>query len=277
MELMTASDLGVLADAPAGDRIPYGSDALQYGEWSLPAGSGPHPVIVNVHGGCWLAEFDISHTRAQARALMEAGFAVWNVEYRRVGNAGGGWPGTFLDVACAADHVRVLARDHAIDLSRVIAMGHSAGGHLALWLASRSRIPRNSVLHNEDPLRLCGVVALAPATGLPVLHARGAFDHVVDRLMGGSPDEHPDRYNAAMPTRLLPLGLRQRLIVGRHDADWREFSTDYLACAREASDAEVDLRVLDDAGHFEVINPAANAWRTVLDTVGELTGGPAQR
>jgi acetyl esterase/lipase len=273
---MTAADLGVLAEAPAGERIAYGPDAVQFGELSLPTGPGLHPVVVNVHGGVWLAEYDLQHTRAQARALMQAGFAVWNIEYRRVGNAGGGWPGTFVDVARATDHVRTLAQSFPLDLSRVVAMGHSAGGHLALWLGARTRVPASSEIHVADPLALRGVIALAPATGLTTLQARGAYDGVVDRLMGGSPSERSERYDAAMPSRLLPLGLPQRVIVGKQDADWGEFSADYVACARQAGDRQVDLQVLDDTGHFEVINPASRSWPFVLAAAVELTKSPTR-
>jgi acetyl esterase/lipase len=270
--LMTATDLGVLADAPPGERIAYGPDPLQFGELSVPPGAGPHPIVVNVHGGVWLAEYDLAHTRAQAQALVRAGYAVWNIEYRRVGDGGGGWPGTFLDVAHAADFVRELgARRRALDLGRTVAMGHSAGGHLALWLAARPRVPRSSAIHSADPLPFRGVVALAPASGLTTLQSRGAYDRVVDRLMGGSPDLYPERYAAAMPSRLLPLGVPQKLIVGRHDSDWGEFSAEYREAARAAGDQQVDLRTLDDAGHFEVINPASTAWPAVLSAVRELT------
>jgi acetyl esterase/lipase len=273
MQLMTAADLGPLAAAPAGLRVAYGTDPLQFGELSLPPGAGPHPVVVNVHGGVWLAEYDLSHTRAQAQALKQAGYAVWNVEYRRVGNAGGGWPGTFLDVGTATDYVRRLAPEHPLDLARVVAMGHSAGGHLALWLGARHRIAHGSDIHTNDPLALRGVVALAPAIDLALLHARGSHDHVVERLIGGSPTARPERYDAAMPSRLLPLGLPQHLVTGRHDADWGEFSQTYLASARERRDEQVDLRIVEDAGHFELINPATRPWQDVLQALRELIPG----
>src|SRR5690606_16527482 len=140
-------------------------------------------------------------------------FAVWNIEYRRVGNPGGGWPGTFLDVAAAADYVRELAREHPLDPSRVAAGGHSAGGHLALWLAARRRLPASCPLHRPDPLPLKGVVALAPATDLETLHRLGIRDGVVDQLVGGPPVQFPERYDWVMPSRLMPLGVRQYLLV----------------------------------------------------------------
>src|SRR5262245_6784070 len=132
---MTSADLGPLCTA-AGERISYGTDPLQFGELTLPAGQGPHPLVINVHGGVWLAAYSIDHTHAMARALADSGFAVWNLEYRRVGHEGGGWPGTFLDVSHGVEHARALASSRPIDLARVCLMGHSAGGHLALWLGA---------------------------------------------------------------------------------------------------------------------------------------------
>jgi acetyl esterase/lipase len=263
--LMTADDLGPLGDAPAGIRIAYGDDACQFGELSLPSGPGPHPLVINVHGGVWLAQYDLGHSRALAQALVASGLAVWNIEYRRVGNDGGGWPGTFLDVGRAADHVRELAKRHPVSLARVIAMGHSAGGHLALWLGARSRLPSDSTLRVPDPVALRGIVALAPATDLPLLHQRQAYDRVVDRLMGGSPVSHPERYDSAMPQRHAPLGVWQYLVVGRHDHAWGEFAVTYAREVRSAGDTRIDLLVAEDAGHFELISPGSSAWPLVVE------------
>ena len=134
-QLMTSNDLDHLVAPPAEARISYGDDALQFGELRLPDGPGPHPVAIVIHGGCWLGEFDLTHIGTLAEALNEEGIAAWVIEYRRIGNPGGGWPGTFEDVARGADHLRKIAKEHPLDLDRVIAVGHSAGGHLALWLA----------------------------------------------------------------------------------------------------------------------------------------------
>src|SRR5215471_13646928 len=151
------------AEVPAGARrIAYGTDALQFGELRVPATKGPHPVAIVIHGGCWLTKIPgldaravaVDNMRPMAAALADAGIAAWNIEYRRLGNPGGGWPGTFQDVARAADFVRALARENQLDPRRVIAIGHSSGGHLAMWLAARPKLTKTSALYMKDPLRL---------------------------------------------------------------------------------------------------------------------------
>lgn len=261
---MTSDDLGPLCAAPAGTRIAYGPDEFQFGELDLPAGAGPYPVLVNVHGGVWLAQYGIDHSRAQAQALAASGFAVWNVEYRRVGNRGGGWPGTFLDVGRAADFVRVLAARYPLDRTRIVLMGHSAGGLLALWLAARARLPAASPLHVGDPIAVRGVVALAPACDLPALHAQGVHGGVVDALLGGSPAQVPERYDWITPARLIPIGVRQHVIVGHYDAQWRAHGEAYAAAARARDDGDVQLSVAGRAGHFELITPGSTSWPLVV-------------
>ena len=125
-------------DSPPADvRIPYGDGEFQFGDLRLPEGPGPYAVAILIRGECFLSMYNIEHNVRFAEALTESGIAVWNLEYRRVGNEGGGWPGTFEDIAHGADHLRVLAKEYPIDLERVISIGHSAGGHLALWVAAR--------------------------------------------------------------------------------------------------------------------------------------------
>jgi acetyl esterase/lipase len=140
---------------PATERIPYGPDPLQFGDLRLPEGPGPHPVVVVVHGGFWRARWDLEHIGHACAALTrEAGVATWCIEYRRIGNEGGGWPGTFLDVGAATDFLREIAKTHSLDLDRVVTIGHSAGGHLAVWLAARQHIPKDDSLHTDLPLPL---------------------------------------------------------------------------------------------------------------------------
>ena len=161
---MTAGDALALPRPEPTARLAYGPQLLQFGELRVPDGDGPHPVAVVIHGGCWLAEYDLGYMSALADGLTRDGVATWSIEYRRVGDDGGGWPGTFLDVAAAADSLVYLARDYDLDLDRVVAVGHSAGGHLALWLAARHRLQSDDPLRGRSPLRLSGVVALA---GIP--------------------------------------------------------------------------------------------------------------
>lgn len=254
-------------------RIQYGDDALQFGELRLPAGRGPHPVAVVLHGGCWRAKYDVSHTRSFSDALRREGFATWSLEYRRVGNEGGGWPGTFLDVAAGADHLRKLASSHSLDLARVVAVGHSAGGHLALSLAARHGLDRDSEIRGaSDPLPLAGVVSLAGVTDLRRALREKVCDTMAAELVGGSPEDVASRYAEASPIERLPLGLPQRLVTGSlDDVVPPAFGDDYAAKARSMGDDAIHTGV-EGAGHFEVIAPATAAFRVVLEALRELAG-----
>jgi acetyl esterase/lipase len=254
-------------------RIPYGEDAAQFGELRLPKGPGPHPVAMVIHGGCWRARYDIAHTRSFSDALRREGFATWSLEYRRVGNEGGGWPGTFLDVARGADHLRNLASSQALDLARVVAVGHSAGGHLALWLAARPRLDAGSEIRGAaEPLPLAGVVSLAGVTDLRRAVRERVCDTMAAELLGGHPQEVADRYAEASPFERLPLGLRQRLVTGAlDDVVPPAFGDDYAAKARREGDDATHLRV-EGAGHFEVIAPSTPAFRVVVKAIRSLLG-----
>ncbi len=139
------ADVDALPSKPADTKIPYGADPQQFGELRLPKGSGPFPVAVVIHGGCWVSNFaTLQNTAALSDALRDAGIATWNIEYRRADNPGGGWPGTFADVADATDKLREIAKAHPLDLSRVVTVGHSAGAHLALWAAARPKMRRTA-------------------------------------------------------------------------------------------------------------------------------------
>lgn len=272
---LTVQDVLAWPTVPADHRVPYGNDPLQFGELRLPKGSGLHPVAIIIHGGCWLSRYDLNHIGSLCAALSRAGIATWSLEYRRVGNSGGGWPGTFEDVARGADHLRALARTHPLDLRRVVAVGHSAGGHLALWLAARHRLPKNSELYTAVPLRLRGVVSLAGVTDLR--RFRPGCNNAVPQLLGGDPDVVPARYEQSSPIELLPIGVPQRLIHGHHDRIVTlDLVRDYEAAALKKGD-DVKLIGLADAGHFELIAPQSAAWSTVQDAVVSLVGVEGRR
>ncbi|MGP7795199.1 alpha/beta hydrolase [Sphingomonas sp. CLY1604] len=239
----------------------YGDAPLQRVDLWCPAGAGPHPVVVMVHGGCW--QSDIADRRLMdwvAADLRDHGIAVWNIDYRGVDRTGGGYPGTFCDVAAAADALRLHGA--GLDLTRIVAVGHSAGGHLALWLAARPRLPVDSPLRADDPLPIAHVVSLG---GLPDLEAvaaspdNGCGTEVIARLVDpGRADPFAD---TSVP-RLSPLGVPQDLVNGREDriVPYR-FATDHVARATAAGDA-ARLHTVADTGHVELIAPETPAWAT---------------
>ena len=264
---------------PGTRRIAYGSDPLEFGELRVPAGKGPHPVVVIVHGGCWSAKLGNLDDRVVslellhplAAAFAEMGIATWNLEYRRLGNTGGGCPGTFDDVARGADHLQKIAGEAGLDLNRVVAMGHSSGGHLAMWLAARSKLPRTSELYARNPLRLKGVVDL---DGPPDLKATLPMQvpvcgaPVIVNLMGGTPEEQPQRYREASPAEMLPLGVRQEFLAGRMFAAQ---APAYEEAAKRAGDT-VHTIVMPQAGHFVFLDPGSAAWPEVVKSTRALLG-----
>jgi acetyl esterase/lipase len=267
---MRAADLAGLPQPPADRVVAYGEAPQHVAELRRPRGAGPHPVAILIHGGCWQARWSLDHVRALAAALARDGVATWSLEYRRVGDPGGGWPGTLADVARGADHLRVVAEAERLDLARVVAVGHSAGGQLALWLGGRPRLSRGSPLWSDAPLKLRGVVSLAGVTDLRAAAAARVCDEAVPQLLGGPPAAHEDRVRDASPIELLPLGVPQRLVCGARDTLVpNELSTRYAEAARQAGD-RVSMEVVAEAGHFELVDPASGAWPAVRQAVAEL-------
>jgi acetyl esterase/lipase len=267
-------DVDRLPSKPADARVWYGANPLQFGDLRLPNGRGPFPLVVVIHGGCWVASIaTLQNSAALADGLRDAGLATWNIEYRRLGDDGAGWPGTFEDVAAAADYARTLAKTYPIDLSRVVTTGHSAGAPLALWLAARARLPASSPLRGSDPIGIKGVAALGGPGDLADF-ARYDADicgtRVIERLLGGARQSVPDRYAQVSPIELLPLRARQLFIVGADDPVMPAGSRDaYVAAARKAGD-RADVVVIPGAGHFEVIAPTAAAFAIVRNKIIEL-------
>jgi acetyl esterase/lipase len=214
MPILTVADYLQLPSIAATARYAYGPDPEQFGDLYLPDTGDNHPLIVLIHGGCWRAQYGLAQLGRFCETFAALGVAVWSLEYRRLGN-GGGWPHTFLDVAAGADYVRVLANQHALDLDRVVAVGHSAGGHLALWLATRHSLPTNSPLATPKPLPLRGVVALAGIPDLVDAEQRNLCrDAVTSRqfTLGHSPTSdhrHVGRVGAGCPQHRLCRGSAQ--------------------------------------------------------------------
>lgn len=258
-------------------RLPYGSLPLQFGDLWLPKPAPNHPIsrfplIVFIHGGWWQSAYDLGYAGFLCEAMRALGVAVWSLEYRRVGNPGGGWPGTMQDVAAGMDHVVMLASAYPIDLHRVIAAGHSAGGHLAFWLAGRHHIPHTSPLAEPQPnLGLRGVVGLAGAVDLRLtieltnfFSFRNGAPSVRD-LMGGDPKQYPERYAAADPGQLLPLGVPQMLVQGTDDDQIPpQLPARWADNARRQGD-HVDLRIIPGADHFDIVDPESSTWHVTRD------------
>jgi acetyl esterase/lipase len=256
---------------PPGMRIAYGPGPDQFGDLRIPTGPGPHPVVVVVHGGWWRSVVDLTYAGHMAEALTADGYATWNIEYRRIGQPGGGFPGTLEDVIAAVDALRSLATGYDLDLNRIVVTGHSAGGHIAAWLAARASRPE---LGGFDPIpRLAGAVPVAGVLDLDrTSELRVSRDGIVPvhELLGGAFDAVPERYALASPSRLLPVGIP--VVVLHGDADESvplELSQRYVERARAAGDP-VRLIVLDGVDHLEPFDPGTPPGRAVRSAVAGL-------
>ena len=240
-------------------RTSYGPRRRQRGVWWVPDAPAPLPVVVLLHGGYWRRGFDHHLEDATAVALVDRGYAVWNVDYRP-GTAR--WPATLTDAALALDAV---ADQPGLDATRVAVAGHSAGGHLALWLVSRDRLPVGTV--GADPVvHPVLAVAQAPVADLVAGARDGLGGGAVTALIGGPPEQHPSRYAVASPQALLPLAAA-RVVLVHGDADEvvpLSQSQGYAA----ASGAE--LVILAGVGHFEHLDPRSSAGLALLAALADL-------
>lgn len=250
-------------------RLTYGEDAFQFGDLFVPETAEPHPIVLLLHGGFWRVPYGLDELRGLAENLASLGIAAWNIEYRRVGNPHGGWPTTLLDVAQATDYLTTIRSSYALDLQRGVIVGHSAGGHLALWAAARHRLPSTSALAASQPARLPlrAAISLAGTVDLEHTWHLQSGGGATAAFLGGSPADYPERYASASPARLLPLGVPQLLLHGTQDQLLPlEVSQAYASKAMAAGD-EVQLLEIPGADHFALIDPHSTAWAVAVQEI----------
>lgn len=256
----TSSAAGSSAAGVAPERITYGDDPSQFGDLWAPVGEGPFPVLVLIHGGFWRASFDLTLMDDLAMDAVSRRWAVWNIEYRRVGQDGGGWPGTFADVAAAIDHLATVVDGGAVplDLDRVAVAGHSAGGHLAAWAATRPSLPGGAP-GAAPRIRPVAVISQAGVLDLVAAADEGIGASSTVDLMGATPSAEPDRYALGSPIERVPTGVPIRCVHGRQDDIVPiDQSERYVA----AAEAQRDPAVLApfDGTHFDVLDPGHESW-----------------
>jgi acetyl esterase/lipase len=259
---MRPDDVAALPAPPPDLISSYGDDPLQFGELRLPGGSGPFPVVVVIHGGCWTKGFaTVDYTDALAAEITGLGYATWNIEYRQLGDPGAGWPGTFRDWSDAVDHLRELAESQPLSLQQVVVIGHSAGAHAALWLGSRANLHDVEYLTGESPLRPQAVIAI---DGIADLRARIGVDAeicgkpVLVPLLGGTPGEVPERFAMASPIESLPFGVHQYLVASKNMTP--DMASAYADLARAGGD-EVEVLQVVGGGHHDIMAPTTDVWK----------------
>jgi acetyl esterase/lipase len=245
-------------DPPEADlRVQYGSDPLQFGDVYLSSGAKPSPLVMNIHGGFWRAAYGLEHAGNFCAGLAKAGFAVVNVEYRRAGNLGGGWPGTIEDVRAACRYILKHAHEFGGDPQRLLVTGHSAGGQLALCVAA-----------SESAVR--GVVPLAGVLDLERAYELHLSNDAVVEFLGGTPEQVPEHYCAASRTH-LEIQARQLVITGTNDDTVPpEFSRDYFR-AKKLAGEDVELVEIAGADHYDMIDPRSSAFATIVEALRKLS------
>lgn len=264
--------------------IAYGDYPTSFGELKIPSGSGPFPIAILIHGGCWRSDTgSTARYRPVANDLAGHGVATWNIEYRRVGHEGGGWPGTFLDLGSAVDYLATISNSHSLNLDRVVALGHSSGGHFAAWLASRPLLPESSKIRGEPKVHLSGVVMSDAFIDPKVIDSHGETGDIycrgplLERLMGGTPETEPEQLRQISPIEWLAWGIPQEYVVSslrypvtppRPLAGGRTtmIMPDYPELARNAGD-DINVVVIPEAGHFDFLEPGDKSYNEVIAAV----------
>ena len=272
---MSLADYLALSGPAPSATFAYGGAPSQFAELFRPAGAGPFPVVVLVHGGCWTIEYGgITQMRNVAGALAAQGIAVWNVEYRRVDEAGGGYPGTYQDINAALDKLAAEAPRHQLDTSRIVAMGHSAGGQLVQWIAGRSKIGAASPLYHPNPVPVRQVISLG---GLADLRNEKALiaascGRSTAQLAGEPSAARPDVFADTSAAELMPNGSRTWLVTGALDTiSPPRAAHDYARRARAAGD-HAEVIILPGASHYDEIAASSPAWKLVLPLIRQALG-----
>ena len=273
-------DLLDRAKPQASTRVPYAKGDLHYADLWLPAGKGPFPVVLMVHGGCWQTDIaDLSIMNWAADDLAKRGIAVWNIEYRGIDRPGGGYPGTYQDVAAAADGLRRVAPLFRLKADRVVVVGHSAGGHLGLWLAARPSLPKYSPLRSERPLPVAAVISLG---GLPDLEREQAVANhpcgaAAKAMSGPKTERRPDPFRDTSPPAMAPFAARQFLISGGVD----DIAPPSVAASYARRLAQKGIRptvvTIADEGHVELIAPGSAAWAQTVTIIEDELGVTAKK
>lgn len=268
-------ELAARSFPPAAVRLDYGAGPHRFGELRLPPGEGPFPVAVVVHGGCWLSMAGLDYMVPLAEALNRLGWATWSLEFRRIDQPGGAWPGILEDVAAGADALREVAGRYPLDLSRVVSVGHSSGGHLALWLAARRNLPADPIggarLRGSDPLAVAGTVGLAPIADLQDYRQYSRCgDTIVEDFLGG--ELNPDRLALSDPASLAPLRVPQLILLGSEDPIVPPAHGRAYGRAAEAAGDAPEVITVQEAGHFELVAPWTEGWREVGQRLASFLG-----
>jgi acetyl esterase/lipase len=255
---MATDDILTLPPPPADARVAYGTDRNQFGDLRLPKTKGLFPVVMNIHGGYWRAKYDLAHAGHPCAALTAKGLATWNVEYRRVGNAGGGWPGTFEDIRASYRFLSQVAKRYNLDLARSVVMGHSAGGQLALCLAGHEPSAKH-------------VISLAGVVDLRQAWEQHLSDDAVVEFLGGKPKDVPEHYREADPMQLSIRAIQWLIHGAADDTVPPYFSRNYSEQKKKRGE-DVHYLEISTAGHFQLIDPRSNAWPKVENTVLHMLG-----
>lgn len=266
------SEIQQLGKTPYDYLIPYGEEELQFGELRVPETSNtPFPLVVFIHGGCWQAAYNLNHVSAVCADLVKEGYAVWTPEYRRIGDERGGYPNTFLDLQKSIKYISKLAEIYPVDVKKVFLLGHSAGGHLALWLSNQQGLSKESPFYNNIPFVPQGVISLAGITDLIAYDTLGNdCSEAVQQLMGGTPLVMQEQYQQINPSTTLPDTIPIRLVHGDQDNIVPISQSEGYAKKAVLAGKDVKVITVEGGGHFDMVSPHSAAWQLIKAELNTL-------